>query len=155
MDEELGGGVTGVAAQWRQEGDVGQIDFGPSELLKSIQLEVRELTGFDNFKGAKRTLESVYAITHNLGGSLEGNTAETDVEWFARVIWEAQNHPEGYRWDNVQDFHREQFIGLARLTLENLPRIMSRMANRCKYMADAAKIAIESSRAVETKRKED
>lgn len=124
---------------------MGQIDFGPSDLAKAIRDCVDHP---DPDQRAPHALDAVYCLTHNLWGSLETNTAETDVAWFARALFEADDSPDGRRWDNVPEATRERYGHAARLAIENLPRLMSRMANRCRWMAEAAKMAIEADRAV-------
>lgn len=117
------------------------IDFGPSELAKDVARYVPAR------KDREYLLDSIHCATHNLWGTLEGNTAESDVVWFARVLFDANNIYDGRRWDNAEQATRDHWTTVAALTLDNLPRIMSRIASRCKAMAEASKIAIEAHRA--------
>jgi hypothetical protein len=117
--------------------------IGSSDLFDSARFYCRVESKTREF------LEDIHATAHNLWGSLEGNTAETDVEWFARILYDAEDRPEGRRWDNEADRVREQFIRLSRTTIQELPRLMSRMANRAKHMAEAAKFALDAHKAKE------
>lgn len=84
-------------------------------------------------------MDSLYCSLHNNGYQIEGNTAESDVEWFARNLFShlGKGRAQGH-WDNFPD--KDYYRKLAVKTLECLPSLMFRIASRC----------IEHSKAINT-----
>lgn len=121
-----------------------------SDLRRSIQSIVnggRTATTCD--RKARDVLDAVYCHGHNLWSSLEGNTAETDIEWFAQILFEQSEDRRNWRWENAPEKVRRFWLGLTETTLRELPRLMSRQANRCKHIAEAAKLALEGHQVVQ------
>jgi hypothetical protein len=88
---------------------------------------------------------------HNTGYQLEGNTQDTDVEWFARVIAQRVRSIEvPGQWDMLPPGVKESYRETARAVIDCLPALQQRMANRLislsKIMADISRIERERSR---------
>jgi hypothetical protein len=95
-----------------------------------------------------KTLDSLYSYFHNEGYTLQGNTAESDVQWLAQLLYET-NPGSRAAWDRLSEGEQGKWVETAKHTLDVLPRLAERMANR--YLAIAA--AMWSERQVETARK--
>lgn len=98
-------------------------------------------------------VDAVACEIFNLGNNLEGNTEESDLEWFARQIWlrEDKMRVAGW-WDAMIDSQKEEYLGIARACLEALPYLMLRIAHRCQ---DYAKVlgALEKAERLESQRR--
>jgi hypothetical protein len=110
-------------------------------------------------------LDAVYCSFSNIAGDLEGNTAEHDVEWFARNLWERfgerRNWPVGPaveehllgrravcpRWDVAGEPEKELWRAIAKTSLDTLPGLMSRVAHRCRAVAAAVNAVLKAERA--------
>lgn len=87
----------------------------------------------------RNVTDALHAHFHNEWSALEGNTEESDVEWFARTLHETDFDDPHHclHWDGVPDEVKEKYRHMARLSLRNLPAIASRIANRYKAIRDA------------------
>ncbi len=108
-----------------------------SEALDFVGAEARHLV-----------MDAVYCALANSASDLEGNTAETDVNWFAFQIWgEARRDHNNHVWENVlSEDEREHWRTVARACLDRLPFLMSRMANRCRRAAEVANTLARAER---------
>lgn len=76
-------------------------------------------------------IDAVYCELHNKGYELQGNTAESDLDWFAREIW--RSHHDGTppsQWEILKDDEKQRWLELADTSLRVLPRLMERMSHR-------------------------
>jgi hypothetical protein len=95
---------------------------------------------------ARDAVDALHADHHNLWATLEGNTAESDVRWFARQVYEETRREvcEPFkRFDDLDDFERSRWERVASACLARLPFLMSRVANRCKAIADATRLVVQ------------
>jgi hypothetical protein len=68
---------------------------------------------------------------HNDGYALKGNTADSDAEWFARIIlqhWQPGTLPSD--WDRIDEGLRETCRSISRAVLAALPAYQLRIAHR-------------------------
>lgn len=98
-------------------------------------------------------LDALYCEFHNAAGTLEGNTEASDIEWFARRIWEAEDDRRiGWHWESVIDeSERERYRRLARVCLREAVGLMSRMANRLRLQSKAIQTILKAERLAEGK----
>lgn len=100
-------------------------------------------------------LDDLHCTLHNKGYSLEGNTAESDIDWFARNIFAhvgGENAPRGH-WENFPEETKERYRLWARQTLNLLPSLMMRMAHRCIWHSQAINTMLKADRAATDKAK--
>jgi hypothetical protein len=91
-------------------------------------------------------LDAVYCSLFNKAGELEGNTAASDIEWFAQRIWERTRGNAFGNWNNLAEDTREFYREVARASLEALPVLMERIAARCRTQAQAVRTLLEANR---------
>jgi hypothetical protein len=76
-----------------------------------------------------RVADALACHLHNDGYQLEGNTEPSDVEWFARNIYErcCDDH---YTWERAGDGDRDSYREVARAVMAVLPAFQLRIAHR-------------------------
>lgn len=117
--------------------------------LKPGPLLERELD-FVSREARTMVLDSLYCTLHNHANDLAGNTAETDLEWFAAKLWEWRTHKPGFHWEQVlTDEEREEWRETARVALEVLPLLMSKIESRCRAYAQAIQTLLAAERKAE------
>lgn len=80
-------------------------------------------------KARYHVLDSLACYLHNDGYALDGNTEESDVEWFARNLWEREHERSG-RWEQAPEEEKTRFIRLAQMVIAELPAFQLRIAHR-------------------------
>lgn len=76
-------------------------------------------------------IDALFATLHNAAGTLEGNTEESDVEWFADFLARGDNR----LFSGLEEKDQEEYRRRAFRTLEALPYLMDRIANRYRTRA--------------------
>ena len=89
----------------------------------------------------EKVLDAVYCEIHNSWGTLKGNTAESDIEWFARWLCDGFS-PRGYQW--LDDTEKRFWNSLAEQSLRGLPMLMSRMEMRYEAYKDALHVLLRA-----------
>jgi hypothetical protein len=89
-------------------------------------------------------LDAVACEMHNEGYGLQGNTEDSDVRWFARVLYQADGDRE--HWDSTSQDTRDRYIRHAKVTLEAIPSLMARMSNRCIRISKAVNTIIKAEK---------
>lgn len=84
---------------------------------------------------------------HNAGYALEGNTEESDLEWFARRMYE---HRDPGSWERAPQERRGEYREIARNVLAVLPDFQLRMAHR---LIALSKVVRDIERAERAERK--
>lgn len=90
-------------------------------------------------------LDMIRCEMHNEGYGLEGNTEESDVRWFARLLFESDHHGPGH-WDTVNEDTRKRYLELAQTVIENIPALMSRISSRCIRISEAVNTIIKAEK---------
>lgn len=103
----------------------------------------------------ERVADALYCHLHNTGQTLAGNTQESDVEWFARIMWEDRDRRHGERWDNESETTKGLFREFAALAIKMMPRIQNRIASRLielsKVMEDINRAEREATKKLKRK----
>lgn len=94
-----------------------------------IRKAVQGLSGVVAKETHECIVEALYSEFNNHGYTLEGNTEETDIVWYAKQIYQV-NKIGSVRWDSETEEEKKVWLKLARTTLDILPNLMSRRANR-------------------------
>lgn len=89
-------------------------------------------------------LDAVACTMHNEGYSLEGNTEESDHRWLARYIY--QRDGDRHHWDQVPQDVCDRYMRLAKITMEAIPVLMSRMSSRCIRISQAVRTIIKAEK---------
>lgn len=89
-------------------------------------------------------LDSVACTMHNEGYSLEGNTEESDLRWFARLLYQADG--DRHHWDSVPQDVRDRYLRFAKVTMEAIPSLMARMSARCIRISQAVNTIIKAEK---------
>lgn len=76
-------------------------------------------------------LDGLYCALNNNGHALLGNTAETDLAWFARRLYDTWGQGVGPPWDGLGQRRRDDWFRIARAALAALPLLMQRVGDRC------------------------
>lgn len=92
-------------------------------------------------------LDAVACTMHNEGYSLDGNTEESDHRWLARYIYERDG--DRHHWDQVPQDVRDRYMRLAKITMEAIPALMSRMSSRCIRISQAVNTIIKAEKLYE------
>jgi len=101
-----------------------------------------------SYKARCNIVDAIYCEMHNHGYTLEGNTAETDVRWFARNLYQALKVGT-VNWDMETEETRMDWDRQARVVLTLLPNLMSRMSHRCIAYSRTLKTILEAEKATE------
>ena len=111
-----------------------------SERDETLVSEVLEFVGHD-----QRALvaDSVYCALFNAAGDLEGNTAESDTQWFARCLWQEVKGSRPGQWEQLPEQERLRWEDEAAAALRVLPQLMGRIARRCRTQAKALRTLIQ------------
>lgn len=91
-------------------------------------------------------IDAVYCAIFNAAGDLEGNTEKSDVEWFARQIWQDVSGRVPGRWEGMTDDNKEFWRKVAKASLERLPYLMGRIAHRCRMYTQAINSLLKAER---------
>ena len=98
--------------------------------------------------GAKDLVrDAVQAILFSKGNELGGNTQANDLNWFAREIYE-EMHPFAF-WKDLPSEQREHWHEIASASLNRLPSLMERIADRCRVQSETLRSLMESEKANE------
>lgn len=89
-------------------------------------------------------LDSVAGEMHNEGYSLEGNTEESDLRWFAQLLYRADG--DRFHWDEVPQDVRDRYLRFAKVTMEAIPSLMARMSARCIRISQAVNTIIKAEK---------
>lgn len=89
-------------------------------------------------------LDSIACYLHNEGYSLDGNTAESDVEWFAAELYRRRS---GELFELCHD--KEYWRELANRCLEMLPSIVDRISHRYIAVSRAVHAMARAAREAE------
>lgn len=89
-------------------------------------------------------LDSVACEMHNEGYSLDGNTEESDLRWFAQVLYRADG--DRFHWDQVPQDVRDRYLRFAKVTMEAIPLLMGRMSARCIRISQAVNTIIKAEK---------
>jgi len=90
------------------------------DALKFISQEARQMV-----------IDAVYCELHNKGYELEGNTAESDLNWFARELWKTRHDDAPIsQWEALAADEKLRWLQLADSSLAVLPRLMERVSHR-------------------------
>lgn len=89
-------------------------------------------------------LDSVACEMHNEGYSLEGNTEESDLRWFARLLYEHEGYQS--RFEDAHDDIRKRYLKLAETCMKAIPALMSRMSSRCIRISQAVNTIIKAEK---------
>ena len=93
-------------------------------------------------------LDALYCDLHNVGYEIEGNTAATDLEWFAQSIYERATRKARWAWENETEQERERYRLIAQTAIEELPWLCERMSARLIRQSQLIKTVLESHTAV-------
>lgn len=92
-------------------------------------------------------LDAVSCYLHNEGYNLQGNTAESDELWLARIILKDRVQRHADNWEQATSIEREEALHLAQIALRNLPAICDRIAHRYINASKAFRTLEEIARA--------
>ncbi len=91
-------------------------------------------------------LDALYCRLHNRGHDLEGNTEKSDLEWFAQRLFNCLCTDQTH-WEQLPEVGgRQSWMKMARVALELLPLLMSRIANRCIVQSQAIRQLLDAER---------
>lgn len=86
---------------------------------------------FISHQAREYILDAIYCTLHNKGHDLQGNTAESDVSWFAYQLWaELQRDPLLQAWEQLPPEERAHWERVAAASLRRLPFLMDRISHR-------------------------
>lgn len=91
-------------------------------------------------------LDSVACVMHNEGYSLEGNTEESDLRWFARLLYEKDRHGAGPRFEDAPQDIQKRYLQLAETCMKAIPALMSRISSRCIRISQAVNTIIKAEK---------
>ena len=102
-----------------------------------------------DYEERRLLLDSLYCTFHNRTNDLVGNRAESDIVWFARLLWEAEDDMRiGWHFDQVLSTEeRSRYLRIAEAALKVLPRLMDRIAHRCNSHAAALRTRLRAEHA--------
>lgn len=86
---------------------------------------------FVGFQALDTFLDALQSVLHNTAQTLDGNTPESDLEWFAKFLYRAAPKSRA-AWDHLEEAERDLWRGIAKNCLDALPYLMSRIATRYK-----------------------
>lgn len=89
-------------------------------------------------------LDSVACEMHNEGYSLDGNTEASDLEWFARVLYEHDGYQSSF--DTANDEIRKRYLRMAETCLKAIPALMGRVSARCIRISKAVNTIIKAEK---------
>ena len=94
-------------------------------------------------------LDAVACELHNHGHNLDGNTAESDLEWFARHMWEERWGKPPRHWEvALNQDERDYWIRTAQAALAALPGLQARIASRCIALSKSVRMLSNHARGV-------
>lgn len=92
-------------------------------------------------------LDAIAAELSNEAGTLIGNTAESDIRWFARELWaRARDLIPGDFDRYTTDEAKAEWDNLARAAISATPALMSRIGHRMQAHAKAFRTLERASR---------
>ena len=89
-------------------------------------------------------LNTLYGELHNVGYDLQGNTEETDLEWFAESIYTSATGQAPWRWDQEDEHEQERYRLMARAAIKQLPGLCERMSARLVRQSQLVKTVMEA-----------
>lgn len=104
--------------------------------------------GFVTGEARYNVLDSLACYLHNTGYALQGNNEASDVEWFARRLFEHDRHGNG-RWESAEN--AEDWRSVARVVLAALPDYQRRVASRLIELSKVVRDIERAERAVRSR----
>lgn len=92
-------------------------------------------------------LDALACYLHNEGHALQGNKAESDEQWLAKIILRDRVQRHADNWEQATPVEREEALHLARLAIRNLPHLCERIATRYINAAAGVRSMWELARA--------
>lgn len=89
-------------------------------------------------------LDSVACEMHNEGYSLDGNTEESDLFWFARLLYEHDGYQSNF--EGAHEDTRKRYFKLAETCMKAIPALMGRMSARCIRISQAVNTIIKAEK---------
>lgn len=75
-------------------------------------------------------LDSLFCQLHNKGYELQGNTEQSDFEWFAHILAGKIRHDTANVFERLPAETQEHYREIAKAALETIPALMSRISAR-------------------------
>lgn len=118
---------------------------------------LEEAMKYASHEARHHVADALYCHLHNTGQSLAGNTQESDVEWFARIMWEQSGRKHGDRWEIELDAVKDNYRKFSALALGNMSKVQERIADRLielsKVLQDIERAERAARKALERKSK--
>lgn len=114
---------------------------------KPEEKTLKRAIGFVSTEAQNWILDALSCYLHNEGYNLEGNTAESDELWLARIILKDRVQRHADNWEQATSIEREEALHLARIAIRNLPALCDRIAHRYINASKAMRSLEEISRA--------
>jgi hypothetical protein len=97
-------------------------------------------------------LDALHCVLFNTANTLDGNTEQGDMGWFAERL-HSEMRPFGVtRFEELDEDTRAYYFHLARATIQCLPQLLARIEHRCRVqaavvgeMAKAERLALDRS----------
>lgn len=115
--------------------------------IKPEEKTLKRAISFVSTEAENRVLDALSCYLHNEGYSLQGNTAESDELWLARIILKDRVQRHADNWEQATSIEREEALHLARIAIRNLPALCDRIAHRYINASKAMRSLEEISRA--------
>lgn len=97
-------------------------------------------------------VDAILCTFHNEGYALDGNTAQTDVEWFARILFDRRKQFSVPHWDNLDEDTRNMWLERSQDAIDLLPR-MDRIAHRTIHISQGLRTIAQEQKHLKTIRK--
>jgi hypothetical protein len=110
-------------------------------------------------------LDSIACELHNRGYELLGNTEESDIEWFARTLWQSVSASnvtkkafnsfglvpdrcwtKKYRWEALSDAERGLWTTLATACIAVIPALQSRIGSRLVAISQCVRLMAKNTK---------
>lgn len=108
---------------------------------------LKRAIGFVSTEAENRVLDALSCYLHNEGHALDGNRAESDELWLARIILKDRVQRHADNWEQATSIERVEALQLARIAIRNLPALCDRIAHRYINASKALRSMEEISRA--------
>jgi len=92
-------------------------------------------------------IDALVCTFHNEGYSLDGNTDETDVNWFADVLYRATPGTRQSRLSGQSEVEQREWQEKARIAIECFPALASRVSNRMIRLSQMCRTILQEERA--------
>lgn len=107
--------------------------------MSELDKELKHMLNMVSYRAQGSLLDTLACYFHNAAGTLSGNTADKDSEWLARVMFETER--QFFKsWEHATDQQKAQYLELAELCIQTLPKLISRMAHRYEVVAQALEL---------------